>query len=359
MNLATKITLLLGAFSAMAFSNALVPVLAEIAPDASVQGLLYAAYFFGAFATVFPVGWLSDKTGRAPLLKIGLFGTFASAVLLFLVYPDITLSIVFRALEGIFTGVFAAAAFSYVNSQADHLKLSGLYIALMNIGMVAGLVISGFLSVLHPYAGVLFFGVLCGTAAAASLFFQDSNETKEVLSAGETVSVARYHLWLWIGIFMFTGVTGVVTSTYPELSGLSADLTGILTGLMSVATAVTVYFTSRFAIRDSLAVVRFSAICLALVLPLVVFSPLGIILVGAVYGVINAGVMDYIAKTNRPQGVMNGLFLFVQYGGMWFLPILAGFLAVPAGYLAVYLLCGLLCLAAGLLIVRCPCYVSA
>lgn len=162
MNIATKITLLLGAFSAMAFSNALVPVLAEIAPDASVQGLLYAAYFFGAFATVFPVGWLSDKTGRAPLLKIGLFGTFASAILLFLVYPNLILSVVFRALEGIFTGVFAAAAFSYVNSQDDHLKLSGVYIALMNIGMVAGLVISGFLAFLHPYAGVLFFGVLCG-----------------------------------------------------------------------------------------------------------------------------------------------------------------------------------------------------
>lgn len=145
MNTATKITLLLGAFSAMAFSNALVPVLAEIAPDASVQGLLYAAYFFGAFATVFPVGWLSDKTGRAPLLKIGLFGTFASAILLFLVYPNLTMSVVFRALEGIFTGVFAAAAFSYVNSQENHLKLSGIYIALMNIGMVAGLVIQDFL----------------------------------------------------------------------------------------------------------------------------------------------------------------------------------------------------------------------
>ena len=357
MNFATKITLLLGAFSAMAFSNALVPVLAEIAPDASVQGLLYAAYFFGAFATVFPVGWLSDKTGRAPLLKIGLFGTFASAILLFAVYPNLTLSVVFRALEGIFTGVFAAAAFSYVNSQTDHLKLSGLYIALMNIGMVAGLVISGFLAVLHPYAGVLFFGILCGIAAVASLFFRDANETKGALSPAETISVARYHLWLWIGIFMFTGVTGVVTSTYPELSGLSADLTGILTGLMSVATAVTVFVTSRFVIRDSLAVVRFAAICLALVLPLVIYSPLGIILVGAVYGVINAAVMDYIASTNRPQGVMNGLFLFIQYGGMWFLPVVAGFLAVPAGYLAVFLICGLLCLAAGLLIVRCPCYV--
>ncbi|MBR4987707.1 MAG: MFS transporter [Methanocorpusculum sp.] len=357
MNFATKITLLLGAFSAMAFSNALVPVLAEIAPDASVQGLLYAAYFFGAFATVFPVGWLSDKTGRAPLLKIGLFGTFASAILLFAVYPNLTLSVVFRALEGIFTGVFAAAAFSYVNSQTDHLKLSGLYIALMNIGMVAGLVISGFLAVLHPYAGVLFFGILCGIAAVASLFFRDANETKGALSPAETISVARYHLWLWVGIFMFTGVTGVVTSTYPELSGLSADLTGILTGLMSVATAVTVFVTSRFVIRDSLAVVRFAAICLALVLPLVIYSPLGIILVGAVYGVINAAVMDYIASTNRPQGVMNGLFLFIQYGGMWFLPVVAGFLAVPAGYLAVFLICGLLCLAAGLLIVRCPCYV--
>ena len=90
MNFATKITLLLGAFSAMAFSNALVPVLAEIAPDASVQGLLYAAYFFGAFATVFPAQLpvCCDMPVRA--LKSVLFPTFGSPTIpSFIILPHV------------------------------------------------------------------------------------------------------------------------------------------------------------------------------------------------------------------------------------------------------------------------------
>ncbi|HKM41292.1 MAG TPA: MFS transporter, partial [Methanocorpusculum sp.] len=139
----SRITVYLGAFATMALSNAIVPVLALITPDAALQGALYSAYFLGAFFMVFPAGWLSDKFGRVSLIRIGLAGTFLSAILFWFLAGDPLFAVGLRFVEGLFTGMFISAAISYVNSEPDHRKLSGIYLALMNVGMVAGLVISG------------------------------------------------------------------------------------------------------------------------------------------------------------------------------------------------------------------------
>ncbi len=358
MNFSSRLTLYLGAFSTMALSNAVVPILPGITADVSAQGLLYAAYFLGAFLTVLPAGRLSDKTGRTPLIRIGLAGTFIVSVLLYLVYPDLWLSVLLRGLEGIFTGIFGAAALACVNSEPDHLRLSGIYIALLNIGMVAGLIITGFLTSLHPYAGILLFGLLTGAAALLSLRFHDARFTPASLSLQKIIQVSAYHFWLWLGILLFTGATGIIISTYPALSGYSAGITGLLTAFMSLATAAAVFLASRCTFNNPLAILRLAAVCLALTVPLVIYSPLGLILAGAVYGLINAAAMDYIATTTQPQGVMNGLFLLTQYGGMSLMPVIAGFLIPSLGYLPVFLLTGLAIVIGGLTIVRCPCYIS-
>ena len=52
-----RTSLFLGAFAAMALSNAVVPVLNSIAPDPGMQGAVYSAYFLGAFLMVFPSVW--------------------------------------------------------------------------------------------------------------------------------------------------------------------------------------------------------------------------------------------------------------------------------------------------------------
>lgn len=158
-------SLFLGAFATMALSNAVVPVLNEITPDPALQGAVYSAYFLGAFLMVFPAGWLSDRFGRSPLARIGLWGTVAAAVLLWISYPDPATAVLLRQIEGLFTGMFVSAAMAFVNSAENHKRLAGGFVALMDLGMVTGLVVSGWLgSPLHPYAGVLVFGV---TAAGA------------------------------------------------------------------------------------------------------------------------------------------------------------------------------------------------
>jgi len=355
-----RMAVYMGAFATMALSNAVVPVLAVITSDAAVQGAIFAAYFLGAFFMVFPAGWISDKIGRAPLIKIGLAGTFVSGLLIWFFTGDPVLTVVFRFMEGLFTGMFVSSALSYVNSQSDHTKLSGMYLALMNVGMVAGLVIPGILAVFQPYAGVLVFSFLTGAACIIGIFFREASDFVSVLIPVRMIfSIALYHKWLWVTLFIFAGATGVVTSMYPEMSGYSAEISGVVTALMSVSTAICVYAVSRLALSNSLGFIRRSAVILALSIPLVFFTPLGMILAGGIFGVISVAVLNYMAGTPHPQGVMNGLFTTMQYAGMAVLPFITGLIVLPLGYLGVFIIVGALVLVSGLLIVRCPCYVPS
>ena len=71
-----------GAFSVMALSNAIVPHLPYFAGGSAAQGIVYSAYFFGAFIFTLPAGILSDRIGPRPLVLMGLVITLASGFLL-------------------------------------------------------------------------------------------------------------------------------------------------------------------------------------------------------------------------------------------------------------------------------------
>ena len=356
----SKIAIYLGVFASMALSNSVVPILSMITPDAAMQGALFSAYFLGAFLMVFPAGWISDMIGRAPLIKIGLAGTFVSGLLIWFFSGDPLFIVGLRFVGGLFTGMFVSSSLSYVNSEPDHKKLSGVYMALLNVGLVAGLIISGALVVFDPYTGVLVFSILTGAAFLAGIFFKDSAGFISAMVPLKTIfSITQYHKWLWITLFVFSGATGVVLSMYPEMSGYSADISGVVTALMSLATAVCVFAASRFALMNSLGIIRKSAVLLAVSVPLVFFTPIGLILVGAVFGVITVAILNYIAGTSHPQGVMNGLFTTMQYAGMAALPFIAGLIVLPIGYLGVFIIVGVVVLVSGFLVVRCPCYIPA
>ena len=135
----------LGVFCVMALSNAIVPVLPAFATGSAWEGAIYAAYFLGAFISTLPGGFLSDRYGRTPVIRTGLMLTVISGILLYYTsgpLPVITL----RLLEGLGAGLFIAAGMSYVNSQPDHTRMSGYYLAMLNIGLVSGLVASGWLA---------------------------------------------------------------------------------------------------------------------------------------------------------------------------------------------------------------------
>ena len=64
-----------------------------------------------------------------------------------------------RGCEGIGAGLFVAAALSYINSRGDYTRMSGYYMAMLNLGLVLGLIVAGLLAVrfAQPTLGIRVF----------------------------------------------------------------------------------------------------------------------------------------------------------------------------------------------------------
>jgi MFS family permease len=221
------LTLFSGIFCVMALSNAIVPVLPSYGSDSSINGLIYAAYFLGAFVITLPSGMLADRHGPLPLIRAGLAITVISGLSLALVTEQLLVTIL-RFIEGLGAGFFVAAAMSWVNSSPDHVRMSGWLMASMNAGLVLGLLVSGWIgAVLHASAGgILLFALMAAIPALFSL------RLRLVVSPpsrghGLVIHFVRQYGWLFYSAVILIGITGVITSLYPHHSQAPSDILGI------------------------------------------------------------------------------------------------------------------------------------
>ncbi|MDD1683033.1 MAG: MFS transporter [Methanoregula sp.] len=325
-------TLFFGIFVVMALSNAIVPVLPSYTGSSSLQGAIYAAYFLGAFLSTLPAGMLSDRFGRVPLIRSGLVITAASGFLLsmnFAPYPVLAA----RFIEGIGGGCFVAATMSYVNSRTDHEKMSGYYMALLNAGLVTGLVLAGWLASYsgEPAAGILLFTGLALVCACISFFMQDAGHRTAPFRPGVFVSFVRDYRWLWFSSVVLIGITGVVSSLYPQFSGASSDSLGYWIAGMSIVTIGAVLAASRASLPPVPAI-RWSAVLMAAGVMVAFFSPWGFAILGALAGIVMIAQMAILAGVREHQGVVMGLFSTTSYLGMTILPFIAGLCADIAGF---------------------------
>jgi len=322
----------LGIFASMALSNAIVPVLPDFAGTSSWQGAVYAAYFFGAFVSTLPGGLLTDRYGTLPVMRMGLVLTVFSGAFLFLATSPLIV-VACRAFEGIGTGLFVASALAYVNSRPDHVRMSGYYMAMLNLGLVLGLLVSGWLAVTFssPVFGIGFFTVctmvaIVGSAAAGRPVVVPEKER----DAATVLSFIRGNLWLWYSAVILVGITGVASSLYPDFSKSSPDLVGFWIAAMSIATIVTVLAASRFR-HFNVRVILFSALLMAGAVLLIPFSPAAFVVLGALAGIVMIAQMAFLAQVPGRQGLLMGLFSTASYLGMAILPFLAGIIADSAG----------------------------
>lgn len=327
-------TLFFGVFVVMALSNAIVPVLPSFADASSLQGAIYSAYFLGALISTLPGGILSDRFGRITVMKIGLAVTIVSGLLLsFTLAPGPVLAI--RLAEGIGAGFFVAAGMSFVNSRADHGKMSGYYMALLNAGLVLGLVCSGWLAVAfhYPASGVLAFTALAGLPLLVSFTLSEPGtvQAPAPFDPGLLRALVRDYRWLWLSSVVLVGITGIVISLYPKFSGLPADAVGLWIAGMSIATIVSVLLASRFTLPP-VETIRWSAVLMAAGTLISFYSPLGLVLLGAVAGIVMIAQMAYLADINGHQGIVMGLFSTTSYLGMAILPVIAGVVADAGGF---------------------------
>lgn len=331
--------LCLGVFAAMALSNAIVPVLPAFANGTAWQGAVYAAYFFGAFISTLPGGIAADRYGRSFVIRIGLIITAVSGALLFFAAtPVATVSL--RGLEGIGAGLFVAAALSAINSREDHVIMSGYYMAMLNLGLVLGAAVSGWLAVQYSQAspGIGVFTVVAVVACAGSMVLKDPRVTDKNWHErpGTTSHIFLHDLWLWYSVAITVGLTGAVSSLYPAFSGYSPEMLGFWIAGMSVATIITVILVSRIPLPPVKAI-RCSAVLMAAGVIVAYYTPAGLILLGAVAGIAMIAQMSYLSGDPHHQGFLMGLFSTSGYLGMAVLPFVAGLLANTHGYLPAFI----------------------
>lgn len=351
----TRISLFFGIFAVMALSNAIVPVLPSYAGTSAIQAAIYSAYFLGAFVSTLPAGILSDRYGRVPVIRIGLAITVASGLLLSVLVSPIPV-IVTRIIEGVGAGFFVAAAMSYVNSLSDHERMSGYLMASLNAGLVIGLVFAGWLAaqIPNPASGILVFSVLVIIPAAASFFI---NETGAVTQKGDLKTIlylVQEFRWLWYSSVILIGITGVVTSLYPQYSGYSPDSVGNWISLMSIATIAGVLVASRLSLPP-VPTIRWSALLIVIAVLVSYYSPLGFVMLGICAGIVMIAQITFLAQVKDHQGVAMGLFSTTSYLGMTILPFIAGMVADTSGFFYAFCATALFALTVFLTLGRCDC----
>lgn len=356
-----RIPLLFGIFSVMAISNAIVPVLPAFADaEPALQGAIFSAYFFGAFLTVLPAGLLSDRIGKTPLIRLGLLLTCISGILIIL-FPAILPVLAARTLEGIGAGLFVPSALAWINSQPNHRSMSGHFIAALNLGLLTGLLATGWLEMsMGATGGVVLFTILSTIPLLMSGYITEvREETRPVVHLRETF---RGHFWLYISNVVLIGVTGVVTALYPEFTGESASLLSIQIGMMNAATIATSLAASRLSF-EPVQTVRISAVLMAVAVILSFMAPsmglYAVLLVFAVIGgvagfVINAQ-LAYLGAMGVQQGALMGLFTTATYAGMTLLPFMAGIIAQTSGFAPAFFVMALITASMAVTIGWCRC----
>ncbi|NYT06002.1 MAG: MFS transporter [Methanomicrobiales archaeon] len=338
-----RITLIVGIFAVMALSNAIVPVLPAFGQAApAVQGAIFSAYFFGAFLTVLPAGMLADRIGKVPLIRAGLLLTLLSGCIMTAVPLPVPV-LAARGLEGIGAGLFVASALSWVNAQRDHRLLSGYFIAALNFGLLAGLLGTGWLEAgMGATGGILLFTVLSALPLLMGIALRETEN--ETLPPVRIVETLRDHFWLYISAVVLVGVTGVVTTLYPEFTGHDAALLSIEIGMMNTATIVTSILAPRFML-EPVRTMRISAIGMAIAVACSLAAPnagtaaviAAFAMIGGIAGFIINAQLAYLAATRVQQGTLMGLFNTATYAGMTLLPFTAGIIAQFAGFPAAFL----------------------
>jgi MFS family permease len=355
-----RISLCLGVFSVMALSNAIVPILAGFGDSPLNQGAIYSAYFFGAFLLVLPAGILADRIGEISLIRAGLLLTVVSGLLI-MTMPSTLLLIIFRLLAGVGAGLFVPSALSLINARRDHETGSGFFMAMLNVGLVAGLIGGGWLVEVSgiSLSGIILFTAVSAIPALFSYFLAPEpalDLPPEPVSGTlqRLVRVTREYFWLWLSTVVILGTTGALTVLYPEFSDLPPGILGFTIAAMSLATALAVVIVSRMHLPP-IPTIRVASLGMAVAVMLVFISPVSFILVGAIAGVVMIAQLSFLATSEARQGVVMGLFNAASYGGMSFIPFIAGFIAEISTFFIAFVVIACSGLLVAATIGRCRC----
>ncbi len=365
-----KLTLYSSVFALQGLSNAVIPVLPELAGgdrgDVGVfSSLLFSGYFIGALLALVPLGILADRIGNLKVIRFGMLLTALSGFVI--AFSDIPLILgVFRFLEGVGCGAFFPAAFSIIAEWKDSQQSLGEFNFLLNGGLAAGVFFSGMFAGFGIKTAITSFTILAGLSCllllskAGELLSPDSNG-KYFKRSGSEISIknqqktlllpelksylqkARKTLFqtnfgkIWATSVLLYGTTGLLSANYADYSagfltkpelGLAISASYLAAMLSSlIAGRVNINYKSIVRTGITLAV---AGIALSVKLPLLAFF-----LIGAGGGTAVVGLITAVSRISS-SGFVMGLFNTGIYAGLGLGPVIGSFFLEPFGYETVF-----------------------
>jgi MFS family permease len=369
-----KLTLYSSVFAIQGLSNAVIPVLPELAGGSggsTVSNLLFSGYFIGALLAFVPFGILADRVGNLKVIAFGILLTAISG--LFISFSeDLWILGIFRFLEGIGCGAFFPAAFSRIAEWEDNRRSLGEFNFLLNAGLASGVFFSGMLAGFGIKTALSIFTFL----AILSCVFLLS-EAKELLSLdvgrkelnpSNSVGSIKDHskvslfselvqyskkarkiltesvFWkIWgISVFLY-GATGLLTANYPNYSAgfLTKPELGFAISASYLAAMLSSLIAGRMDMKPKNIVRAGIIIAAAGIFLSIKFPILAFLLMGTGGGMAIVGLILVVSKISS-SGFAMGLFNTGIYAGLGLGPIFGSFFLGSFGYETVFLGSGLI-----------------
>ena len=152
------------AFTIMGLSNAVIPILPELADLSNrysggfASSMLFSAYFLGALGTMLPFGILADRLGSLKFIGLGIILTAISGLII-LLSENLWILLIARLIEGFACGAFLPAAFTVLSKLRNPGRYIGEFVFLFNAGLAAGAFLSGMLADTYLKGAIVIFTV--------------------------------------------------------------------------------------------------------------------------------------------------------------------------------------------------------
>jgi MFS family permease len=361
-----RLLLYLTVFLIMGLSNAVIPVLPEMA--ASGQGsdrvfassLLFSGYFIGALATMLPFGMLSDRYEGQKLIVMAILLTLISGIVL-LVSGNLYVLVAARLAEGIACGAFFPVAYAMLSEYGERGRYIGEFNFLLNAGLALGVALAGYVAHWYLKGGILIFTSMAFSLLIAGIMIMkqgnkghEVNKKVRIRGPGDIPGVRTIaghftnptYSRIWIISFLLFGISGVLTAFYPDYSQetLSKTALGLSIAAMYVSAMIANLAAGRMdlhydrLIRAGITIAAVGAL-LSIVYPLPGFA-----LIGAGSGTGMVGLPLAVSNMRIQRGLAMGIFNTCTYAGMGITPLFAGVFLGILGFEAIFAICAIMLL---------------
>lgn len=221
-------------------------------------GVLFASYAVALLLGSVPLGIISDRTGRKPMVLFGMFGTLAASLLYAhaLTFPGLLCA---RALDGLTNAATWTAALSLAGDRFEEGvmgRMMGYIMAAMGAGGIAGPLLGGVLSDALGYRSPFYLiAAACLVGGVAGFFLREDR----ALLAGRHVSIfgmfkqvlkSRLVLVACLVTTLTTIGVGLLDLTFPlyldERFSASRTQIGLLFGVLMIFYALASPLAGRY-----------------------------------------------------------------------------------------------------------------